>query len=35
MTEQEFVAASAQPLLDVGLLREVFAPRADGAGAAH
>jgi hypothetical protein len=28
-------AASAQPLLDLGLLREVFAPRADGAGAAN
>ena len=27
-------AASAQPLLDLGLLREVFAPRPDGAGAA-
>jgi hypothetical protein len=27
--------ASAQPLLDLGLLREMFAPRADGAGAAN
>jgi Circularly permutated YpsA SLOG family len=27
--------ASAQPLLDLGLLRKMFAPRANGAGAAN
>jgi hypothetical protein len=34
-TASDASAASAQPLLDLGLLREVFAPRANGPGAAH